>query len=138
MSSKNEVTKDEIINDFNNMLSSLILNISTVCPNSIVGRNISDIEKHIKSPKNKVKFVELFCVRVLQYKNEIDNGDESFFMTKDYKDDLKDSEGNLLNHVVSMKSIWKDLTKENKEIVISYMQMLCELALQYYVIIKDS
>lgn len=129
---------DEIVNDFNNMLLSLIMNIATVCPNSIVGANVKDIEKHIKSPKNKVKFVDLFCVKVLQYKNEIDNGDENFFMTKDYKDDLKDSEGNLLNHVVSMKSIWKDLSKENKDIVISYMQMLCELSLQYYIIVSNS
>ncbi|ARF11269.1 hypothetical protein Klosneuvirus_1_126 [Klosneuvirus KNV1] len=129
---------DEIVNDFNNMLSSLILNIATVCPKSIVGTNIKDIEKHIKSPKNKVKFVDLFCVKVLQYKNEIDNGDENFFMTKDYKDDLKDSEGNLLDQVVSMKSIWKDLSKENREIVISYMQMLCELSLQYYMIVRKS
>ena len=129
---------DEIINDFNNMLLSLILNIATVCPNSIVGTNIKDIEKHVRSPKNKIKFLDLFCVKVLQYKNEIDNGDEKFFMTKDYNDDLKDSEGNLLNHVVSMKSIWKDLSKENKDIVISYMQMLCELSLQYYMIVRNT
>lgn len=122
----------EIITDFNNILMSLAQNIAAVVPNSIIGTNIKDIEKQINKKDNFNKFIDLFCIKVLQYKSEIDSGNEDFFMNKDYKGDLRDQNDNLLDHVVSMKSIWCHLKKENKEIVIMNMQILCELAQQYF------
>ena len=124
----------EIITDFNNMLLSLAQNVASVCPESVIGTNIKDIERQITKRDNFNKFIDLFCIKVLQYRKEIDSGDESFFMSKDYRTDLSDQEGDALNHVISMKSVWKDLKQENKEIVMFNMQMLCELTEQYYIL----
>jgi hypothetical protein len=124
----------EIISDFNNTLLSLAQNIAMVCPSSVIGTSIKEFEKHIKKPENLRKFIDLFSVKVLKYKDRIDNGDESFFMTNDYKDDLKGQGEDALSHVITMKSVWKELKPANKEIVILNMQILCALSLEYFVI----
>lgn len=125
----------QIIIDFNDVLISLALNIADVCPNSIIGVHIKDIEKTIKKKENFKKFIDLFCIRVLQYKSKIDEGNESYFLDKDFKSDLRDGESDALTHILSFKSIWKELKQSNKEVVITSMQILCELAQQYFDII---
>jgi hypothetical protein len=127
----------QIINDFNDVLISLALNVADVCPNSIIGVHIKDIEKTIKKKENFRKFIDLFCVRVLQYKSKIDEGDESYFLGKDFKEDLKDGESDALSHILSFKSIWKELKPGNKQVVITSMQILCALAQEYFDIIYN-
>lgn len=125
----------QIIIDFNNTLLSLAHNIASVCPKSIIGTNVKDIDKSIRNKENFTKFIDLFCIKVLQYKKKIDEGDEEFFMEKDYKSDLSDvsdSNESYLNHVISLKSVWGLLKNENKQIVMMNMKILCELSQQYY------
>ena len=121
-----------LITDFNNTLVSLASNVAMVCPNSMIGTNLIMIKKQIGKKENLNKFIDVFCIKVLQYKNQIDAGDETFFMNKDYKNDLQDQNADLLDHVITLKSIWSQLKKENKEIVMVNMQILCELAQQYF------
>ena len=125
----------QIITDFNEVLISLALNVADVCPNSIIGVHIKDIEKTISKKENFKKFIGLFCVRVLKYKSEIDEGNESYFLEKDFKTDLQDGESDALSHILSFKSIWKELKPSNRQIVITSMQILCALAQQYFDII---
>lgn len=129
------VKKIELVTDFNGVLLSLAMDIASVCPKSIIGTNIKDIERQIKKRDNFTRFIDLFCIKVLQYKNQIDAGDESFFMNKDYSSDVTDQGEDALNHVLTMKSVWAELKQENKNIVIMNMQILCELAMEYYFLI---
>jgi hypothetical protein len=124
----------QIINDFNATLLSLAQNVAGICPISIIGNNIKDIEKQIKHKNNLTKFVDIFCIKVLQYKDQIDAGKESFFMDKDYSNDLdaQDRTSDTLNIVLSLKSVWKDFKPENKQIIMLNMQILCDLAQIYY------
>jgi len=121
-----------IISDFNDTLLSLAQNVSSVCPSSLIATNMKDIEKQIKKRENFNKFIDLFCIKVLQYKEKIDACEESFFMDKNYENDLQDQNESALNHVITLKSVWSELKKENKEIVMFNMQILCELAQQYF------
>ncbi len=123
---------NELITDFNNTLLSLAQNVAFVCPTSLIGTNIKDIERQINKKENFKKFIDLFCVKVLQYKDKIDAGDETFFMNNSYENDLNDQGSDALNHVISMKSVWAKLKQDNKNIVIMNMQILCELSQQYY------
>lgn len=127
--------KIELVTDFNGVLLSLAMDIANVCPKSIIGTNIKDIERQIKKRDNFTRFIDLFCIKVLQYKSQIDSGDESFFMNKDYSSDVNDQGEDALNHVLTMKSVWTELKQENKNIVIMNMQILCELAMEYYFLI---
>lgn len=127
----------ELINDFNQTLLTLAMNIAESCPNSLVGQNFKDIKKNINDKNNLTKFIDLFTTKVLQYKTQIDSGDESFFMEKDYKSDLKECNDSYLSNVISVKSIWKDLSEDNKHIVITYFQILCALSQGYFDSFQD-
>jgi uncharacterized FlgJ-related protein len=122
----------QIIIDFNEVLISLALNIAEVCPNSVIGAHINDIQKIIRRKENFNKFIDMFCLKVLQYKDRIEACDESYFLEKDFKNDLDGEEVSALDHIISLKSVWKDLKQENKQIVMMSMQVLCELAQQYF------
>jgi hypothetical protein len=127
---------NQIVTDFNDTLLTLLFNIADACPTSVIGTNIKDIKKIIenakKNPRLFTKFIDLFCLKVLQYKSQIDRGDEDFFMNKTFEEDLKDQNQSFMNHVISLKSVWSEFKNENKTIVISYMQILCALTQQYY------
>ena len=122
----------ETVNDFNNTLTTLALNIADTCPGSLIANNISDIQKSINRPQNFTKFIDLFTAKVLIYKSQIDEGNESFFIGKDYKSDLGVKDDSYLNDIISLKSVWLKLSKENQKTVIIYMQILCALSQNYF------
>jgi hypothetical protein len=120
--------KLQIIQDFNNMIIDLANQLTQLCPNSIIANNINNITDIIKRYPKKV--IDLFVIYVLKYKQQIDSGDENFFMNKTYDDDLKDH-NHLINKIFEFKNIWSQLNKQNRLVVQQYMQYLCQLALEY-------
>ncbi len=126
---------EQTVKDFNELLLDLIYNIADVCPDSVVGIHRKTIEREIKKPDNKTKFIELFVGKILQYKERIDSGDETFFMHKTYDHDISND---FIHQVFEFKTIWTKFKKENKELVVQYMQLLCELAQKYFTAIYDS
>lgn len=128
---------EQTVADFNSVLLDLCRNLAEVCPNSIIGQNIGFVEGALTTSKNKTKFIDIFVNKVLQYKDKIDNGDEEFFLKKSYDDDIE-SDNTLMNKVFEFKSIWIDLKRENKELVIQYMQILCELSQNYFMVIYEN
>lgn len=121
----------EIINDFNEALLSLSYNVANIFPDSLIGNNIKDIEKSIKNKKNFTKFIDLFTTKILQYKDEIENSPEIFF-NRDYESELKNYDTSYLEKIISLKSVWNKLKNENKNIVVSYMNILCDLSQEYF------
>lgn len=134
MNKNNQI--DEIINDFNLVLNELVVNLADVCPNSIIGKNIKDIKNVLNSSEYKTKFISIFVERVLQYKPEIDKGKDSFFLGKSYDNDLKGYES-YANNIFEFKNIWNELKQDNKNVVIQYMQILCDYAQQYFLLIDE-
>jgi hypothetical protein len=125
-----------IITDFNNILTSLIQNVATICPRSVLGTNIKDIEKQFKNSRNFTKFIDIFCIKILIHKTKIDECNETFFLDENnIKKSLTDQPSDILDQVLSMKSVWHELKQENKDIVFFNLQMLCDLAQQYYFLV---
>lgn len=122
---------NELVTDFNSVLKDFAYNFSDVCPDSMIGRNIKSIERAIDNPANRTKFIDTFVTKVLIYKDQIDRGEEDFFLGKSYDQDL-DNDSSLTSKVFEFKQIWKTLKKENKDLVIMYMKGLCDLANAYY------
>ena len=122
---------NSIIDDFNNLLLDLVRNIADICPSSIIGANVKDIERELKNDANRNKFIDIFVAKVLQYKSEIDNGDENFFLNKTYENEF--GSNGMLSRVFEFKSIWTKLNNTNKALVKQYMQLLCELAQNYFI-----
>lgn len=122
----------QLLCDFNSTLLDLANNIADICPNSIIGNNISYIKNILKNSKDD-KFIGMFIIKVLPYKKQIDEGDENFFMNKSYEKDLENTD-NSISQVFEIKNIWTTLSIENKNIVKQYFQILCGLAQNYFLI----
>jgi hypothetical protein len=125
---------EDIMNDFNCTLLDLADNIAYVCPYSIIGNNIKDIHKTVRRLEKKNKLIEIFIVKILPYKDKIDEGDDAFFLGKSFNKDL-DGDNSMINKVFEFKNIWTILKIENKTLLIQYMQLLCMLAQKYFVAI---
>lgn len=127
---------NEIVTDFNNVLLDLVKNISSVCPNSIIGKNKDDIVSTIEDPKYFTKFVDIFVAKVLIYKKYIDAGDDKFFLNE--LDDKKIEEAGASNdQIFQFKTIWHKLKRKNKDMVIQYMQVLADLGQEYFIMIDN-
>jgi len=122
-----------IVENFNNLALDLLINIADVCPNSIVGTNLSSIKSLFRSKTNKDKIITVFIEKILIYKDKIKNGEEDFFLNKSYDNDL-DNDTSLTSKVFEFKNIWTELNPENKQIVISFMSYLCDLAEEYFIL----
>ncbi len=124
---------NNIFNDFNSLLLRLITNIKNICPRSIVGRNYSMIKYTITNIKDNERFIGLFIRNVLKYKEFIDNENEKFFTEKSYEGDVnKNKNINVMDQIFQLKDVWSILSKENKKIIFTYMQILCNMAQEYF------
>ena len=79
----------------------------------------------------KTKIIDNFALKVLKYKIQIDTFDESFFVTKNYDNDVEGEDSQIINSVLDLKHIWSNLLPENKTVIFEYMQLLTDLSAQY-------
>jgi len=127
---------NQIIEDFNNTLLDLAQNVALIAPYSIIGNNINTIETIMQklNGEQKCKFIDMFIVKVfLDYKQEIYDGDENFFMKMNednFKDETEDKES-YINKLFEFQTLWKDISRENKDVIKQYLVILCQLAEEY-------
>ena len=81
--------------------------------------------------KNKERIINYFILYVLKYKDEIDNKDESFFLNNSFKNETNNDD--ILNKILEFKNIWKELDSSNKQTVMTYMILLCNLSQKYFI-----
>ncbi len=130
--------KENIIDEFLSTLITFANNLADVCPDSIIGNNITKIRNVLKNPEFRTKIIDMFVAKILIYKKEIDEGDENFFLKeKKYDDDLKDVKyGDVIyGKIFEFKNIWNQLNRKNKDTVILYMKLLCYYAQEYFMIV---
>jgi len=123
-----------IIQDFNNIIIDLANQLTVICPNSLIANNIDLLKKIINNNSTKNKIIEIFIAYVLPYKKQIDMGDEIFFLNNSF-DKETNGQNAWVSKIFEFKNIWKELKNENKTYVIQYMQILCKLAQEYFLLI---
>lgn len=122
--------ESEIINKFIIAFKSLIENVKLLCPrNSIINNNSGIIDAFVSN--NKELIIKIYCQKVLVYKTKFDENPEEFLLTHDFKDDLKDLNEVPIDQIFIFKNIWKQLSQDNKNILINYVNGLNKLALKY-------
>lgn len=119
----------QYIEDFNNTAVDLCRNIALISPTSLIGRNVDDVCKALKNKTNKNKFIDMFVLHVLEDKDEIMKGNETYFLNKTYKE----FENEHMKSIFEFKDIWTKLSRDQKSIIIQYMQILCMLADAYFI-----
>lgn len=118
-----------IIDQFNEYALDLTRQLSLVCPESIISKNLDNVSAIIKiSPKIPIS---AFIIYILPDKEKIDREDDDYFVNKSY-DNVIGNDNMLIKKVFEFKDIWAKLNPNNKKVVIQYMKLLCGLALEYY------
>ena len=126
-----------VVEDFNNLVISLIETVSIIAPGSMVGVNKKLILKEAGRPSNKYIMIKVFVARVLDYKKQIDNEEEEFFLKK--KVSGKDVENNqmAMDGIFEFREIWPTLRAENKATLFQHMQYLCALAQEFFLYVDE-
>ena len=128
--------KSEIVKTFNEKLLEFVKDL-------ILLYNDNDLYNF----KNSINMVSLIDERkpiklfreviVNKYKKQLFTKDEQFFLDHHYEDEMacreqKEEVDMSTNLVVKIKSYWKDLTNENKEIIWKYFKLLVILCEKYF------
>jgi hypothetical protein len=135
-----QVEAKQVVNDFNKTLTDLIKNIAYICPESTVGKDIKIYSSILKIFKKSTKFIDIFVEKALIYKGKLDNNDVSFLLDNDYDNEIdnldKDVKKNTIDIIVECKDVWPKINKDNQEVVIAYLKLLCTLAQEYFMIMQ--
>lgn len=128
--------KSEIVKTFNEKLVEFVKDL-------ILLYNDNDLYNF----KNSINMVTLIDERkpikifrdviVNKYKKQLFTKDEQFFLEHHYEDEMacrekKEEVDMSTNLVVKIKSYWKDLTNDNKEIIWKYFKLLVILCEKYF------
>ena len=128
--------KSEIVKTFNEKLVEFVKDL-------ILLYNDNDLYNF----KNSINMITLIDERkpikifrdviVNKYKKQLFTKDEQFFLEHHYEDEMvcrekKEEVDMSTNLVVKIKSYWKDLTNENKEIIWKYFKLLVILCEKYF------
>jgi len=119
-----------IVTGFNDHFMEFVTDIENVFPDDhdiLVAKNsLLTIRK--ANPKMIIKIWYTFIVS--KYKDQIDSGDISFFINKDYSDDLTSSQNSIkiIGCINRLKEPIKNMSKENQEKTMKYIQNLTKLS----------
>ena len=81
------------------------------------------------NPKLLVRSWDMFVVS--KYQQKIESGDISFFLNKDYGDDLIDNPNSkkIIESIDRLRAPIKSMSEENQTKILKYLQNLCKLTL---------
>ena len=123
-----------ILKAFNNHLLEFIDDLIIIFPEDLDIRTSKTFIKGIIKVNPKMISKYYYDNIALIYKNEIENGDISFFINKDYNEDL--AEDWKTNKIKATMDRWRNVLKntkiENKNKSMKYFQNLSKLSEIYY------
>ena len=123
-----------ILSAFNDHFVEFITDIQTVFPDDkdVLTAKNSLLAIRKANPKMIIKIWTSLIVG--KYKKEIEAGNLTFFMEKDYSQDFSDSQQNndrIMEAIDRLRGPVKAMTKENQDKTMKYIQNLTKLASIY-------
>ena len=124
----------DILKAFNNHLISFISDLITIFPekkNLKVTKTALSTWKKI-NPKTLIQAWKIYIVD--KYEKEIKNGDGSFFIDKNYSEDIGGCENDkgILAAIESLREPIRNMGESNKKKSMKYVQNLSKLCILYY------
>ena len=126
--------KSSILQGFNNHFEDFVNDIKEIFPENVevnaAGNMLSTIRK--ANPKLIIKIWKKYISD--KYSDEIAKGDISFFIDKNYKQDLQnlDNSGKVLNSIESLRKPISDMGKNNQDKAMLYISNLTKLSNVYF------
>ena len=126
--------KSSILQGFNNHLEDFINDVKLVFPDKVdvaaAGNILSTIRK--ANPKMIIKIWKNYISD--KYHNEIEKGDISFFIGKNYNQDLEnlDNSAKVLKSIEGLRAPISEMGQENQDKSMRYIQNLTKLSNLYF------
>ena len=124
--------KEECVNLFNTKIKEFIQDLNRVYPDD------DDLMKFKASVNMLLVVSDRQLIKIYKdmvysrYKTQIMNKEEEFFMNHDYVEERGEHSEEFTERLISkIKSYWKTMTAENREIVWSYFTLLTKLCEKY-------
>ena len=125
--------KSNILKTFNDHFVDFLNDIQSVFPDDsdIQASKTTLLTIKKMNPRLIIKIWNEHIVK--KYKNQILNGDLSFFIDKDYSDDLNemDDASSIANKINKLREPIKNMGKENQDKCMKYIQNLTKLSELY-------
>ena len=120
-----------VLKAFNNHLLEFVEDVIRIFPTNLDIKTGKTFIEGIKRVNPK-KIITYWRDNILMlYEKEILNGDISFFINKDYKNDIG-AEVQTLKVLEDIRKLVKNTTKDNKEKAMKYIQNLTKLCKLYF------
>jgi hypothetical protein len=127
------MSSQNILSAFNDHFVEFITDVHTVFPENadVLTAKNSLIMIRKANPKMIIKIWKTNIVD--KYRNQIENGDISFFIEKDYSVDLSKAEysGKIMEGIDRLREPIKNMTLENRDKTMKYIQNLTKLCILY-------
>lgn len=124
--------KEEYVNLFNTKIKEFIQDLNRVYPDD------DDLMKFKASMNMLMVVSDRQLIKIYKdmvysrYKTQILNKEEEFFMNHDYVEERGEHSEEFTERLISkIKSYWKTMTPENRDIVWSYFTLLTRLCEKY-------
>lgn len=128
------MNRTQLVKDFNDNFRTLVEALSTICPSSSISTHLETIKDLCEGSNEFI--IRKFVLNVLEHKQKIDEGDDDFFLNKDYKSETGNDDG-AISKVLEFKSIWNNLSEDEQNMVKIYMKELCSQTAQYFCMIDQ-
>ncbi len=122
-----------LLKAFNNHLIEFLDDIISIFPDNLdikTGKTFIEGVKKV-NPKSLILFWKESILDL--YEDQIFNGDSTFFLNKDYQNDLGEDNANRALEVIhDIKKLVRETSQKNKNIAMKYMQNLTKLCKLYF------
>ena len=120
-----------VLKAFNNHLLEFIDDVIRIFPNNLDIKTGKTFIEGVKKVNPK-KIITYWRDNILAlYEKEIIEGDITFFVNKDYRNDIG-TESQTLQVLEDIRSLVKETTKDNKDKAMKYLQNLTKLCKLYF------
>ena len=119
-----------ILTIFNNHFIEFVTDICNIFPDNVKILSAKNALVAIRKANPKV-LVKIWVKYVAKpYKNQIENGDLSFFIDKDYAKEFENHGhvNNILEYINIIREPIKEMSTGNKEKTMKYIQNLCKIS----------
>ena len=125
------IGKSFILKGFNKHFDEFVEDVQCVFPEDDEVKTMKNLLFLFKktNPKLVLEYWNI-CIRV-PYQEQIKNGDISFFINKDYSEDVIMTDS-ISKFIERLRGYVKNMTEENQQKSMKYIQNLCNLAKFYY------
>ncbi len=125
------IGKSFIVKGFNKHFDEFIEDVQSVFPEDDEVKTMKNLLFLFKKTNPKLVLEYWNTCISIPYKEPIENGDISFFINKDYSADVTMTDS-ISSFIERLRGYVKNMTQENQQKSMKYIQNLCNLTKMYY------